>query len=101
MVFTGDIEPPGVESMLEIGKAGEVDILKVPHHGSKNGLTSEMLNIFKPNSAIISSGMTNQWGHPNKETLDILGATGTKIYRTDQMGEITIVTDGQSYQVIP
>lgn len=101
MAFTGDIEPPGVDQMLAIGRANEVDILKVPHHGSKNGLTQSMLDAFDPNSAIISSGLTNQWGHPNKETLDILEGAGIMIFRTDQMGEIKITTNGDSYQVIP
>ena len=68
----------------------QVDILKVSHHGSKNGTSEEILNILKPKIAIISVGAKNNFGHPTKEILDRLKSKNIEIKRTDQMGEIKI-----------
>jgi len=68
----------------------QVDILKVSHHGSKNGTSEEILNILKPKVAVISVGKENKFGHPTKEVLDKLKAKNIEIKRTDQNGEIKI-----------
>lgn len=71
-----------------------VDILKVSHHGSKNGTSEELLETLKPKVAVISVGVKNRFGHPTKEILDRLKEKGIKIWRTDLNGEIS-VTDLQ------
>ena len=76
-----------------------MEVLKVPHHGSKNGLTKEMLEAASPGLAIISAGRKNRYGHPHEETLGVLREMGVKILRTDQEGEIEIISDGKSWQV--
>lgn len=68
----------------------QVNILKVSHHGSKNGTSEEILNILKPKVAVISVGKENKFGHPTKEILDRLKAKNIEIKRTDQNGEIKI-----------
>ncbi|MCA1558179.1 MAG: hypothetical protein LC731_06530, partial [Acidobacteria bacterium] len=50
-------------------------------------------------SALISDGEDNRYGHPSQEALDRFKALGIKIYRTDLQGEITISTRGQGYQI--
>jgi len=67
-----------------------VDILKVSHHGSKNGTSEEILNILKPKMAVISVGVKNNFGHPTKEILDRLKTRNIEIKRTDLIGEIKI-----------
>lgn len=47
------------------------DILQAPHHGSKNGITKKAFNFICPNTVIISAGKDNQYGHPDKEALEI------------------------------
>lgn len=66
----------------------KVDILKVSHHGSKNGTSEELLEVLKPKVAVISVGEKNKYGHPTKEVLDRLKAKGIEIKRTDKDGEI-------------
>ncbi|MDD3002538.1 MAG: MBL fold metallo-hydrolase [Candidatus Shapirobacteria bacterium] len=66
-----------------------IDILKVSHHGSKNGTSEELLKILKPKMAIISVGTKNRFGHPTKEVLKRLREKGIKIWRTDLDGEIS------------
>ncbi|MFA6369127.1 MAG: MBL fold metallo-hydrolase [Candidatus Shapirobacteria bacterium] len=68
----------------------EVDVLKVSHHGSKDGTTDELLEILKPKMAVISVGVKNKYGHPTKEVLDRLTKKGIEILRTDLEGDIIV-----------
>ncbi len=47
-----------------------------------------------PRYAIISVGRHNLFGHPAPSTLATLRRFGARIYRTDENGAVTIVTDG-------
>ncbi|MDD2224605.1 MAG: MBL fold metallo-hydrolase [Candidatus Shapirobacteria bacterium] len=69
--------------------SGTVNILKVSHHGSKNGTSKELLELLKPKIAVISVGAKNKFGHPTKEVLNKLKEKGVEIWRTDLNGEIS------------
>jgi len=69
----------------------EADILKVAHHGSKTSSTQEFLNMVKPKVALIGVGKNNKFGHPSNTTIEKLNKEKCKIYRTDNMGEISII----------
>jgi competence protein ComEC len=80
----------------------EVKILKVAHHGSKYATSDEFLQRVKPEVAIISDGEFNRYGHPSPLTLNRLKANGvTKLYRTDLNGDISITTNGKTYDIKP
>jgi competence protein ComEC len=74
-------------------------ILKVPHHGSQNGLSESFLKAVRPAVAVISVGKDNKFGHPHEATLNLLKQLAIKYYRTDQDGRIEIITSGQGYAV--
>ena len=76
-----------------------VEVLKVPHHGSKYGMTKVWLEATGPRLAIISVGKRNSYGHPAAEILKILSDEGIKILRTDLDGDVEIVSDGKKYWV--
>lgn len=97
-LFTGDIGF-NVESNLVKNNIGVVDILKVPHHGSKFSSSKEFLNELRPKIAVIEVGAKNTYGHPTKEALQRLAEVGAKIYRTDQNGTIELVINGQNIRV--
>ncbi|MDO8658851.1 MAG: MBL fold metallo-hydrolase [Candidatus Levybacteria bacterium] len=78
---------------------GDIDILKVPHHGSKTGMDKEFLKKIKPELAVISAGKNNSYGHPAKEMLDLLESFNIKTLRTDIDGEIEVVSDGKNWFV--
>ena len=67
-LFTGDVEGSGEvmawEYMRGSGKADELTVLKVAHHGSGNSTGMEMLDILSPRIALISCGKNNRYGHP-------------------------------------
>jgi len=97
-LLTGDVAPPATDMLaLSEHQRVEWEVLKVPHHGSKNGLTESMVKSTNPKLAIISSGKNNRYGHPHQETLKLL--EGIKTLRTDLDGEIEIVTDGKTWQL--
>ena len=70
-------------------------ILKVGHHGSRTSSSPEFVQAVAPTYTLISDGKDNKYGHPHKETLDILIQFGTKIFRTDLLGTIILKSDGQ------
>lgn len=102
MLLTGDIEKIAEDEIVSMYKntnALQANILKIAHHGSKTSTTQEFLNLVKPQIALIGVGENNSFGHPNKVTLDKLNNLGTKIFRTDLSGEITItVTKKRDYE---
>jgi competence protein ComEC len=95
-LFTGDIGPSEIPEILARGKVRDVEYIKVPHHGSKNGLTHELLDASSPEIGVISVGK-NSYGHPNEETLKMLKEKGVRILRTDEEGDIEVVSDGLSF----
>lgn len=103
MLFTGDIEEKAERKILEMYKNKEEklksNILKVAHHGSKSSTMQEFLEIVKPSLALIGVGENNNFGHPNDMVLNRLEQSGCKTYRTDMLGEITITSNGKSYNV--
>lgn len=81
---------------LAAKRAGrQVELLKVPHHGSRTGLTEGFVGDTSPELAIISVGKSNSYGHPHEETLELL--SDVRVLRTDEVGEIEVVSDGKSY----
>ena len=93
ILLTGDIEKIAEEEILKEYKNTNIlkaNILKVAHHGSKSSSTIEFLEKVSPQIALIGVGAKNTFGHPNEGVLNRLQNLNTKIYRTDQNGEITI-----------
>lgn len=93
-LFTGDISEKTEKKLVKkYTKNIKTTILKVAHHGSKTSSSKEFLEAAQPKTALIGVGKNNKFGHPNEEILKRLEHYGTKIYRTDQMGEISISVD--------
>ena len=94
ILFTGDIEEVAEEKILLIYKNNleklQSTVLKVAHHGSKTSSTNSFLEAVNPQIALIGVGKNNKFGHPNQGVIDRLNNLNCKIYRTDEMGEISI-----------
>lgn len=67
----------------------DVDVLKVPHHGSDNSSSLMFLHSASPSAAIISVGRGNAYGHPAEALLERLEGTGAAVFRTDVCGAVT------------
>ncbi|AKM78988.1 MAG: internalization-related competence protein ComEC/Rec2 protein [Candidatus Beckwithbacteria bacterium GW2011_GWB1_47_15] len=94
-LLTGDIGEATERRLVD--KVGQVEVLKVAHHGSKYSSSGQFLEEVRPEVAVISAGQNNRFGHPTAETLSRLEAVGAKVFRTDEMETIEIVSDGQKY----
>ncbi len=74
---------------------GQIEILKVSHHGSKTGTSEIMLTEFSFANALISAGINNTYGHPHKEVQKLLSKFSIKAYCTKDCGEIDVkISDG-------
>lgn len=94
ILFTGDIEKVAENEMVKEYTNGlKADILKVGHHGSKTSTTKEFLDLINPSVALIGVGQNNKFGHPNEDVIKRLEEKNIQIYRTDEMGEISIIID--------
>lgn len=120
LLLTGDVEEEG-ERMLteklasekekgvkqkegqsekeERSGIGEIEVLKVAHHGSKNSTSEEFLSVVQPECALLSAGKKNRYGHPHEETMNRLAEEGVMKFCTIEMGAIRIRTDGEKYQI--
>ena len=98
-LLTGDIGPNLIPEILARGEIKDVEYIKVPHHGSKNGLTQELVESSRPEVAVISVGKNNRYGHPHEEVLRMLNEENITILKTDVLGDIEIETDGDTYSI--
>lgn len=98
IMLTGDIDLEVLPDQLATGRMRQVEVLKVPHHGSKYGMNKEWLMAIKPALAVISVGR-NSYGHPTKEALELLTGMGARVMRTDMDGEVEVVSDGKGWWV--
>ena len=100
VLFSGDAGGVAEEGMISSGYPLDAEILKVGHHGSMYSTSNAFLHRVMPETAIISVGRDNPYGHPHKETIDRLLHEDVTIYRTDQDGTILVQSDGISYSVM-
>jgi competence protein ComEC len=98
-LFTGDGEEDAESEMLSSGANLKADILQVGHHGSKTSTTDRFLNAVKPDVAIYSASVDNQYGHPHIETISRLETSGSLVYGTDVHGTVIVETDGKTFSV--
>lgn len=99
-LFTGDAEALSEKEMLAANHDLKADILKVGHHGSSTSTSSEFLKAVAPDFAVISVGKDNSYNHPHKTVLNRLNNAHIKIYRTDQHGDIKVISDGQNIEFV-
>lgn len=85
----GDVDTTAEAKFLSTCTYPDIELLFVGHHGSKRSTGDAWLDAIAPDAAIISVGY-NSYGHPTSDTLERLQAHHIPIYRTDQMGDITV-----------
>ena len=64
-------------------KIGPIDVYKVHHHCSSHSTNEAWLKDTAPTIGIISTGDTNDYGHPTGDCLDRLHQAGVKTYWTE------------------
>lgn len=95
-LFTGDISSSVEKIIVNRGTDLKAQVLKVGHHGSRYSSSEEFLKEVSPKLAVISVGEDNPYHHPDLQVLQRLKRFGINTKRTDQEGDITILSDGRS-----
>lgn len=98
VLFTGDSQVLGLLDASEYMEERRIDILHVPHHGSRTGLSEAIVRDLRPSVAVVSVGK-NTYGHPSREILSLLKKNKVPYFRTDQYGDVEIVSDGEKFWV--
>lgn len=97
-LFVGDLTSNEEGKLLAKGTDVSADVLKVGHHGSKDATSLEFLAAVKPKIAVISEGERNSYGFPHRDSVARIEASGSKIYRTDRYGAVTIISNGKNIE---
>lgn len=98
-LFTGDMERDAENDMLDYWGDEidwKTDVLKVGHHGSSTSSGYRFIYETDPDYAIISVGTGNSYGHPHDEVVQRYSDADVPMLRTDELGTITAVSDGQT-----
>jgi competence protein ComEC len=99
ILLTGDMEAPGVESLLESPLPGAVSLLKAPHHGSRSSNPGKIMTQFQPEIVIVSAGYQNSYHFPAQELLDQAERQGIRVWRTDLDGTVRLRANGRRWLV--
>ncbi len=92
VLLTGDAQE---DAERVVGpRAGDIDVLKVGHHGSLTSTSYDFLVQTKPDIALISMGRDNPYGHPHPVIVRRLKEAGVEIFRTDQDGDVLLTSYG-------
>ena len=94
-LFMGDAETENEKTI----NWPKTNVLKVGHHGSNTSSSQDFINQVKPEYAIIMAGKDNSYGLPKQKILDRLTKIDAKILRTDELGTITMISDGKTIEV--
>ena len=95
-LWTGDLETAAENELLAQQPTGRpIDILKIAHHGSLTATSLTWLNYWQPKMAVISLASTNKFGLPSQLIIDRLRRLGIRLWRTDQLGDFNIWSNGQ------
>jgi competence protein ComEC len=87
-LLTGDIELDGERELLRASSPGAVDLLVVPHHGSRSSSGPELIDATRPRWALISSGHGNRWGLPAPEVVAAWERAGSRVLVTSRTGAV-------------
>jgi competence protein ComEC len=99
ILLTGDMEPEAQERVSQAVPGLQVDVLKVPHHGSRYQ-DPEFLSGLGARLAVISVGEDNDYGHPAPETISLLEQAGMLVRRTDLSGDVAVVVRDGDLRVV-
>jgi competence protein ComEC len=99
VLLTGDIGADVERGLIPRLTPARIRVLKVAHHGSRTSSSSDLLEAWRPQIAVISCGRGNSFGHPAPDVLQRLEAVGATVYRTDRDGQVTLETDGEHLSI--
>lgn len=101
MLLTGDAEGSQEQSMLLSDADLRAEIFKAGHHGSRTSNTPAFLRAVRPEFSIVSSGKENPFDHPHLDVILRFDESGIDWVDTKELGTVTLVSDGHTWEVLP
>jgi len=95
-LFSGDAEMAAESGVLEFASDLRVDVVKVPHHGSRTSSGEEFVKASMPQYAVFSVGRRSPFGHPHREVVSRWVSAGATPLLTGRRGTVSFVSDGVS-----
>ncbi|ALV20680.1 MULTISPECIES: ComEC/Rec2 family competence protein [Carnobacterium] len=89
-MLSGDASSRVEEAIIDSGAELKSTLLLMGHHGSKESSSDEWIEAIQPGFSIYSAGLTNSYGHPNKETIERFELHEIPIYGTAEDGTVTV-----------
>ena len=89
-LLTGDAEKDEMSACQARGDVGDIDFLKVGHHGSEISLTPVQAAFLDPEVSVASAGEGNRYGHPREECVEALEGAGSVFLCTKDVGTVTV-----------
>lgn len=99
LLLTGDLEQAGVTHLLSQPLPGPVQVLKLPHHGSRHSHPERLLATLTPQWAIASAGYGNRYRFPHTQVQQQLTTYDVQLLRTDRDGSFQFRSNGQEWQL--
>lgn len=97
MLLTGDSEVDQEHEYAPV--VGDIDILKLGHHGSAKSVDMSLLEVLSPEVAVASAGAHNSYGHPTDECVAAVEDYGARFYCTINDGSVSFFPDARGIRV--
>lgn len=97
VLLTGDAELEQERKFVQ--EVGDIDVLKLGHHGSKVSVDAALLEILRPELSLASAGEGNRYGHPSDACIDAVKEAGGAFACTIEHGDITITPTAKGFDM--
>jgi competence protein ComEC len=88
VLLTGDIERLAEAEIVGHGRLEHVDVVLVPHHGSRTSSTPAFVTATRPRWALVPSGHRNRWGFPKPDVVERWQLAGAEVLIGSATGAI-------------
>lgn len=96
-LLTGDIQGES-ESALTAASLAAVDVMVVPHHGSRTSSTPNFVDATRPRLALFGAGYRNRWSFPKPDVVERWREMGASPLTTADTGAIEVRFDAAGVQ---
>lgn len=96
-LFSGDAEKQEMGLVSAYYPNISSDVMLVSHHGSNTALHEEFLSLVSADTAVISCGAENSYGHPHEEVITYLNEKNITYYNTAVDGTVVFECTADGY----
>jgi competence protein ComEC len=99
-LLTGDISSKLERKLMANYPQLDVDILQVPHHGSKTSSSLAFIKQLSPEFAVVSAGYLNRWYMPVASVSQRYLDEGVQLINSADVGQVIITIEGENIEVL-